>query len=84
MIVDGLGLVEGSCRPHFDSEAERQEFYRNSVNSADIKPGYALEDCTFLHYKDSECHYLKFEDDKLIRKIDVGNETEIIPDTIDC
>lgn len=79
-VVDGLGFLNGSTCPHFDTEAERQEVYRSKVNEAAIKPGIALEDCVAAHFIDGKlAHVIKSNETKKAIKINVGNESIIEP-----
>lgn len=42
--LQGLGLLAGSCCPHFTSEPERAAAYRAHLADARIPPGYAIGD----------------------------------------
>lgn len=53
-VVDGLGLLQGSICPHFDSEVERQVAYKTFVENKRIKPGLALEDETSAYFIDGK------------------------------
>lgn len=55
-VVDGLGFLQGSCCPHFDTEVERQDVYARNIASGKIQPGIALEDDVAAHYVDGELH----------------------------
>ncbi len=55
-VVEGLGFLSGSCCPHFDTEAERQEAYLSRVKSGLVIPGIALEDDAAAHYIDGVLH----------------------------
>jgi dipeptidase E len=55
-VVEGLGFIKGSACPHFDSEVERQEVYKNLVNSGAVGTGIALEDHTAAHFIDGTLH----------------------------
>lgn len=50
--LKGLGILKGSCCPHYDSEPERRPTYLNKVKNKEVKPGIALEDYTAAHYID--------------------------------
>jgi peptidase E len=50
----GLGLLAGSCCPHYDGEAERRPAYRRMVAEGLIAPGYALDDGAALHFSGTE------------------------------
>ena len=42
--VTGIGLVAGSCCPHYDSEAQREPAYTAAIASAVLSPGVAIDD----------------------------------------
>lgn len=46
---DGLGLIEGSACPHYDSEPERREAYHEMIRRG-APAGYAAEDGAALHF----------------------------------
>lgn len=50
----GLGLLEGSCCPHYDGEAERRPAYQRMVAEGQILPGYGLDDGAALHFVGTE------------------------------
>ena len=50
--LKGLGFLQGSCCPHYDSEPERRPTYLEKVSSGEIIPGIALEDYTAVHFVD--------------------------------
>ncbi len=49
--LDCLGLLVGSCCPHYDGEAERRPAYHAFVQSGDVKPGYAIDDAAAAHFR---------------------------------
>lgn len=46
-----LGLLPGSCCPHYDSEPERPGAYSSLVEMGEILPGYALDDLAGAHFE---------------------------------
>ncbi|HEX5725475.1 MAG TPA: peptidase E, partial [Longimicrobiaceae bacterium] len=50
---NGLGLLEGSFCPHYDSDPRRPAAYRDFVARTGV-PGIALEDGVALHYVDGK------------------------------
>lgn len=42
--VAGIGLVGGSCCPHYDSEPQRPPAYMAAIASAALPPGVAIDD----------------------------------------
>jgi len=50
--LDCLGLLPGSCCPHYDSERARRPTFRRLVARGAIAPGVAADDGAALHYVD--------------------------------
>lgn len=50
--LDGLGLLSGSCCPHYDGEVERRPAYHHLIETRAVAPGYAIEDGVAAHFKD--------------------------------
>lgn len=50
--IECLGMLAGSCCPHYDGEVERRPAYHAFLESGDIKPGYAIEDAVAAHFRD--------------------------------
>lgn len=48
--LDGLGVLAGSCCPHYDGEAERRGAYRALVQGGKMRPGIALDDGAAAHF----------------------------------
>lgn len=57
-VLDCLGLLPGSCCPHFDGEAERRPAFRQFLTNGEIMPGYALDDGVAVHFVGDELHRL--------------------------
>jgi dipeptidase E len=49
-VLEGLGILEGSCCPHYDDEPERRPAYLGFVKSGTAKTGIALAEETAAHY----------------------------------
>jgi dipeptidase E len=47
-LEDGLGLLPGSCCPHYDGEEQRRPLYRQLVADGVLAPGYAADDAAAL------------------------------------
>lgn len=52
-LPDGLGLLGGSCCPHYDGEPGRREVYHSLVRTG-FPAGYAVPDSTGLHFVDEQ------------------------------
>ena len=48
---DGLGLLPGSCCPHYDGEEQRRPLYRQLVADGVLPPGYAADDAAALVFE---------------------------------
>lgn len=48
-VLEGLGLIEGSCCPHYDGEPERRPAYHEFLLKGDILPGVAIDDGAAIH-----------------------------------
>jgi peptidase E len=82
-VVQGLNLIETSACPHFDTEAERQDFYINSVKDGSVIPGYALYDDTGALFVDGKfAKAVKTKVGKKVKLIDPDGvkiiETELL------
>lgn len=51
-VLDCLGLVPGSCCPHYDGEAKRRPSYHELIASGEILPGYGVDEGAALHFVD--------------------------------
>lgn len=51
---DGLGLLHGSCCPHYHGKEHRRPRYLDLVASGEIAAGYAVDDNCALVFKDGE------------------------------
>ncbi len=54
--LDCLGLLPGSCCPHYDGEADRRPSLHRLVANGEIAPGVAIEDWTGVHFVDGKIH----------------------------
>jgi len=52
--LDCLGLLPGSCCPHYDGEAERRPAYQRLVSSGEVPPGIAIDDGAAVHFVDDK------------------------------
>lgn len=77
-ILDGLGLIEASACPHFDTETERQNFYINAVADKKALPGYALYDDVGALFVDGRfVKAVKTKTSKKAKFIDVAGVTTL-------
>lgn len=47
-----LGWLPGTACPHYDGEAERRPAFHRLLTAGRVKPGYAADDGTALHFVD--------------------------------
>lgn len=52
--LPGLGMLSGSCCPHYDGEAERRPTYQRLMLDGAVAAGYAVDDHAALHFRDGE------------------------------
>ncbi len=50
----GLGILSGSCCPHYHSEADRRPEYQRMIGNGEIAPGVAIDDDCGLHFRGTE------------------------------
>ena len=53
-VLNGLGLLKGSCCPHFDGQAERRPAFHAFLAEGRILPGYAIDDDAALHFREDQ------------------------------
>ncbi len=51
-----LGMLKGSCTPHYDGEAQRRPSYQRLVGSGELIAGYAFDDSAAGHFVDGVLH----------------------------
>ena len=54
-LLDGLGLVPGTCAPHYDGDPERRPAFARML-AAGLPAGYGVDDGAALHFVDGELH----------------------------
>ena len=47
-----LGLLPGSCCPHYDGERERRPAYHRLILEGELGPGFGIDDGAALHFVD--------------------------------
>jgi peptidase E len=48
--LPALGILKGSCCPHYDGEAGRQETYRHLIATGELDNGYAIDESAGIHF----------------------------------
>lgn len=51
-LIKGLGILSGSCCPHYSGEADRKLAYRHMVERGEVAPGIAIDDGACVHFVD--------------------------------
>lgn len=52
--VEGLGYIDGSHCPHYDSEMSRRPLYWSKIKSGEYKSGYACDDRAGIYFENEE------------------------------
>ncbi|WP_440705934.1 Type 1 glutamine amidotransferase-like domain-containing protein [Heyndrickxia oleronia] len=52
--IQCLGILKGSCCPHYDGEIERKPAYKKMIYSGKINSGVAMDDGVAIHYLDQK------------------------------
>ncbi|MTJ75884.1 hypothetical protein GL305_06410, partial [Nocardia seriolae] len=50
ILPEGLGLLAGSCCPHYDAEDQRQPLFHRAIRDGELPDGYAIDDLVSLHF----------------------------------
>lgn len=53
-----LGLLVGSCCPHYDGESERRPSYQRMVAEGSIAAGVAIDDGVAVHFVDQSARHI--------------------------
>ncbi len=55
-IVHGMGFINKSHCPHYNSEASRRPLYHNNILNGHLSDGYACDDGAAIHFIDGAVH----------------------------
>ena len=76
--IEGLGWLEGSLCPHFDSEPTRRPITLALRESGAIDDGWALDDYTAIHLVDEELKYaVKSKRGHFVYRVDGDGATRV-------
>lgn len=53
-VLQCLGFLEGSFTPHYDIEPKRKPMLHKMLTNGEIRPGYAADNDTALHFADGK------------------------------
>lgn len=82
-VLDCLGILKGSCCPHYDSEPERKPIFTESVNTGKALPGVALSDFTAVHFIDGQlAHALVWAPDRKVYLVAQDGHAEMKTESI--
>jgi peptidase E len=54
--MPALGILSGSCCPHYDGEVGRRASYHAMIAGGELTYGYAIDEGTGIHFKGTEVH----------------------------
>jgi dipeptidase E len=54
--LDCLGLLPGSCSPHYDVEAARRPSFQALIAQGEMVPGYGVDNSAALHFHGPDLH----------------------------
>ncbi len=55
-VIECLGILRGSCCPHYSGDPERRPKYHRRVSAGELKPGLAIDDGAAVHFLGEEIH----------------------------
>lgn len=79
-----MGVLKGSCCPHYDGEAERRPFYTRAVSKYEAIAGIALADFTAAHFIDRSLeHVLSWSRDRKVYVVSSEAHVELVTSLIE-
>jgi peptidase E len=54
--MPALGILSGSCCPHYDGESGRRASYHGMITGGELASGFAIDEGTGIHFKGTEIH----------------------------
>ncbi len=70
-LTQGLGLLEGSFCPHYDSESERAPHFVEFVDTGALPDGWGADNGAAIHYIDGKPHaFLSERDGAVIHRVE--------------
>ncbi len=75
---DGLGILPGSCCPHYDGNEQRRPIYQGAIARGELGPGYAADDYAALHFRGREfVEAVALREGALGYRVEPGTETAL-------
>jgi dipeptidase E len=56
--VPGLGVIRGSCCPHYGQDPSRRDAFQRAIRDHEIPAGWGLDDGAALHFRGTQPHAL--------------------------
>ena len=73
-VIDCMGMLKGSCCPHYDSEIDRRPSVHKFIKDKKLSSVYAIEDGAAIHFKDDTPYRnLSFFKDAKVLKVEEDN-----------
>jgi len=75
---DGLGLVPGTCAPHYDGDPGRRPSFARMIAHEGLPPGYGVDDGAALHFVDETlCEVVASRAGARAYRVEATEETEL-------
>ena len=62
--LDCLGILKGSCAPHYDGEEGRRETFHSLIINSELSDGIAIDECVGVHFKGKKLNKIISDDSK--------------------
>jgi peptidase E len=73
VLADGLGLIDATACPHYDSEGQRRPTFQRLIREG-LQSGYAADDGAALHFRGSElCGVITSQQDAAAYRVELVN-----------
>lgn len=74
--LDCLGILKGSCAPHYDGEEGRRETFQELIETGELKSGIAIDECVGLHFRGKKLlRIISGDDEKTAYKVNIKKGT---------
>jgi peptidase E len=79
-VTNGLGFIDASNTPHYDSEPRRRPLYQRLVREGVLLPGWAADDSVGLVFDGTELAYaVAYKPGAKAWRVEPGGETAVEP-----
>ena len=77
-LIDCMGMLEGSCCPHYNSEKERRPSVHRFISDKKVSSVYSIEDGAAIHFKDDKPYKnISFIEDAKVFMVEEKNNSII-------